>query len=55
MVVMRSFVIGSKTGSGQGDQEAPVAPEVVVHEGPLLTEDRVREIIREEVVTIVRG
>ena len=51
----RCFVSGSGSRSGQGDQEAPVAPEVIGQEGPILTEDQVREIIHEEVVEIVRG
>ena len=55
MVVTRRFVSGSESGLGQGDQEAPVAPEVIDQEGPVLIEDRVREIIHEEEVELVRG
>ena len=44
---------GSGSGSGQGDQEAPTAPKIIGQEEPVTTKDRVREIIREEVVEIV--
>ena len=46
---------GSGSGSGQGGQDAPTASETIGQGGPVLTEDRVREIIREEVVEIVPG
>ena len=55
MVVMRRFVTGSGSRLGQDDQGASTAPEVISQDGPALTEDRVREIIREEVVEIVRS
>ena len=44
MVVTRRFKTGSESGSEAGS-----------HGGPALTEDRVREIISEEVIEIVRG
>ena len=44
MVVTRQFEAGSGLGSGAGSKNRPA-----------LTEDRVREIIREEVLDIVRG
>ena len=40
---------------GQGDQGALTAPEIIGQDRPTLTEERVREIICEEVVEIVRG
>ena len=55
MVVTRRFVTGSGSGSWQDDQEAQVDPEVISPEDPVLAEDRVREIIREEVIEIVRS
>ena len=50
MVVTRRFVIGSGSGSGQGDQEALTTPEVIDQDGSVLKEDRFREIIHNEVV-----
>ena len=54
-MVTRRFVSGSESRSGQGDQEAQIAPEVISQEEPVLAEDRFREIIREDVVEIVRS
>lgn len=42
MVMTRQFEVGSGSGSGVGSQG-----------GPAVTEDRIREIIHEEVVIIV--
>ena len=55
MVVTRCFVSRSGSGLGQVDQEAPTKPKITGQEEPVMTEDWVREIIREEVVEIVRG
>ena len=44
MVVTRRFKTGSRSGSGAGNQDRPV-----------LKKDRVREIIKGEVIEIVRG
>ena len=52
MVVTRRFVTGSSSGSGEGGQEAPITPETIIQKRPDKMDDRIREILYEEVAAI---